>query len=188
MLKETPRIQWITPIWDDIKAWMTFSRSGREREREREKRPEAKFLKLPHTRAAPGDSPLLWNWPLTLRIVLHITMCQRVLRDGTWEQHGWVWPSGDTLETSKPENPITQLYSSSADLYLCNPINLVSVCEGTSRLAQFYRLRSRRIGYGSDACRLLMINEFHHCHFGTMVAQTEAVCQPRHVHAATELA
>lgn len=51
------------------------------------------------------------------------------------------------------------------------------MCEGSSRLAQFNRLRSGHIGCGSDACRLLMINEFHHCHSETTVTKTEAVCQ-----------
>lgn len=43
----------------------------------------------------------------------------------------------------------------------------------------FYKIHSRHIGCGSDACRLLMINGFHHCHSATVFAQTEAVCQPQ---------
>lgn len=62
------------------------------------------------------------------------------------------------------------------------------MCEDASRLAQFNRLHSRHIGCGSDACRLLMINEFHHCHSGTVVAETEAVCQPQPAHLTAELA
>lgn len=33
------------------------------------------------------------------------------------------------------------------------------------------------LGVGQIACRLLMINKFHHCHSKTMVTKTEAVCQ-----------
>lgn len=43
---------------------------------------------------------------------------------------------------------------------------------------RFQHARSRHIGWRSDACRLLMINGFHHCHTGTCVyAQREAVSQ-----------
>lgn len=69
-----------------------------------------------------------------------------------------------------------------ADLYLYHPIILVSMCEETSWLAQFNKLHSRHIGCGSDACKLLTINEFNHCHPRTMFAQTEAVCQPQPGH------
>ena len=114
-------------------------------------------------------SLLLLNSPVTLQVVLHITMCQGQVKDDMLKQLRWVQCRRETLDMSKPWKPNSTILFPLARLYLYNPIILVSMCEGASWLAEFNSLHSRHIGCGSDACRLLMINEFHHCHSGTMV-------------------